>query len=517
MKIKIALFLIILLAIVLRFLDLGKNPPGINLDEAAIGYNAYSILKTGRDEYGQFLPLQFRSLDDYKPPLYIYLTVPSVAIFGLNEFAVRFPSALLGVLAVIMTYFLTKEFFDQRAGLIAAALLAISPWHLQFTRTAYETGSLAFFTTAGLLFFLLGQKKWPLYIVAAIFFGLELYLYQAAKVFVPLFAIAASIIYFKKSLAIFWIIFLLFLVPVIFMSIGKEGQLRAYGVSIFQDVRSHEENLTLKTQDWLRNDNKSAVIFHPELLEFAPKIITNYFLHLSPQFFFGLNLGDKVNYVANVGLMYLWELPFLLAGFCFLAKAKKPFLILVAWVLLAPIPASITNNLPSSIRTATFLPALQIITAIGIFNIIKKYKFLLFPVLSASLICLVYYLHMLFVHAPQLQAKTWYAGYKIMVQDSARLAEGYDRVIVSNKLDQTLNFYQFFLKYNPETFQKVDGGRVSGGFAENDNHLANFYFKRDLNYEIEKRNGKVLFIGTQEEFPQNIMYLKKYPFAIIAQ
>ncbi|MEK7127671.1 MAG: glycosyltransferase family 39 protein, partial [Patescibacteria group bacterium] len=180
MKTKIILILIILLAIVLRFWDLGKNPPGINLDEAAIGYNAYSILKTGRDEYGQLLPLQFRSLDDYKPPLYIYLTVPSVAVFGLNEFSVRLPSAILGVLAVVLTFFLAREMFNERVAVITALLLAISPWHLQFTRTAYETGSLAFFTTGGLLLFLWGLKKRPWLILSAVFFGLELYLYQAA-------------------------------------------------------------------------------------------------------------------------------------------------------------------------------------------------------------------------------------------------------------------------------------------------------------------------------------------------
>lgn len=89
--VAISLFLIVLLASLLRFYHFTSNPPGLNTDETAIGYNAYSILKTGKDEYSQKFPLAFRSFDDYKPPLYIYLTVPSVAIFGLNEFAVRFP------------------------------------------------------------------------------------------------------------------------------------------------------------------------------------------------------------------------------------------------------------------------------------------------------------------------------------------------------------------------------------------------------------------------------------------
>src|SRR3990172_10161443 len=103
---KILLALIIFLAIILRFWDLGKNPPSPDWDEVAIGYNAHSLLETGRDEYGIKFPLVFRSFDDYKPPLYFYLTALAVKFFGLNVFAVRFSSALFGVLAVLGTYFL---------------------------------------------------------------------------------------------------------------------------------------------------------------------------------------------------------------------------------------------------------------------------------------------------------------------------------------------------------------------------------------------------------------------------
>ena len=84
MRIRKVFFFIVLLAIFLRFYQLGKNPPHLNWDEAALGYNAYSLLSTGRDEYGKSFPLSFRSFDDYKPPLYVYLTIPSVAVFGLN-------------------------------------------------------------------------------------------------------------------------------------------------------------------------------------------------------------------------------------------------------------------------------------------------------------------------------------------------------------------------------------------------------------------------------------------------
>jgi len=110
---KLALLGTFLLAFILRFNSLSSNPPSLDWDEASIGYNAYSILKSGRDEYGSFLPLEIRSFGDYKPALYVYFAIPFVAIFGLSELAVRLPSAIFGTLAVIATYFLVKEIFDR--------------------------------------------------------------------------------------------------------------------------------------------------------------------------------------------------------------------------------------------------------------------------------------------------------------------------------------------------------------------------------------------------------------------
>ena len=114
MKIKNWILIgILVLATFLRLWNLSNVPPHLTPDEAALGYNAYSILKTGRDEYGQLFPIIFKSFGDYKPGLYIYLTVPSVAIFGLNEFAVRFPGALAGIMAVWLIYLIVRLLFTE--------------------------------------------------------------------------------------------------------------------------------------------------------------------------------------------------------------------------------------------------------------------------------------------------------------------------------------------------------------------------------------------------------------------
>ena len=116
------LALILLLGSSLRLWHLGKTPISPNWDEVALGYNAFSIAKTGHDEFGKFMPTILRSYDDYKPALYAYLIIPAYEAFGLNVFAVRLPSAIFGILTILGVYFLrykteTCKSFWKREGL----------------------------------------------------------------------------------------------------------------------------------------------------------------------------------------------------------------------------------------------------------------------------------------------------------------------------------------------------------------------------------------------------------------
>src|SRR5579864_5348125 len=100
---SILLILIVIVAAFLRFYQLGTNPPSLTWDEVSWGYNAYSLGIDGRDEFGRFLPLNYlESFGDFKPPVYAYLDSIPIKVFGLNEFATRFPSAFLGTLTVLL-------------------------------------------------------------------------------------------------------------------------------------------------------------------------------------------------------------------------------------------------------------------------------------------------------------------------------------------------------------------------------------------------------------------------------
>src|SRR5258708_9221026 len=104
---------IVLLGFLLRTLSISDHPVGFTPDEASFGYDAYSILKTGKDQWGHSFPLVLKSFGDDKLPLYSYLDIPFVAALGLNETAVRLPNVILGTLAIIVTFFLVKELFKK--------------------------------------------------------------------------------------------------------------------------------------------------------------------------------------------------------------------------------------------------------------------------------------------------------------------------------------------------------------------------------------------------------------------
>ena len=144
--------IIFVLAVLLRFLYIDTIPNNLTMDEVNNGYTAYSLLKTGHDEWGNFLPFSFRSVGDYKPPILIYLTVPSIALFGLNEFSVRFPVALASLFSLLFTFLLSKKFLFAKQPLwfhlFVLFLFATSPWHIIFSRSGYEA-------VVALLFFLI--------------------------------------------------------------------------------------------------------------------------------------------------------------------------------------------------------------------------------------------------------------------------------------------------------------------------------------------------------------------------
>lgn len=538
----IFLSLIIFLASVLRFYQLGKTPISLEWDEVAIGYDAYSILKTGKDQFGKFLPLTFRSLDDYKPPIYEYATVPSVALFGLNGFGARFPSAFFGTLTVYLTFLLVKQIFERvpkfqskstKVALIASFLLAVSPWHLQFSRAAFEVNLSVFITVATIASFLAGLKKNKFFLLSAFLFGLDLFSYHSARVVTPILMVSLFIIFnkqlpLKKTVLGFLIIYGLFFLGFLPILFSPEAQIRFKATNIFNagarylDEKDLEKiYLDKRTLDKTDGFEQAGKIFHNQRLIYTDydtlkKAFGKYISHFNFEFLFVK--GDApLHHAPDFGLLYIWELPFLLFGIFYLLRKglNRYSLILPLWILLAPLPVAVTREAPHAVRSELILPTLQIFTAVGLVMLFGKIKneckwVIIVLVLLATFLFFFnsgYYLHQYYVHTNYELSKYWLYGRKEAVEFTENNKGKYDRVIVSLKVDMPYIFWLFYSQYPPSKYSE-EGGTVSGGFEDGRNHFDKYDF-RNFNYEQTKSiPGKFLLVGTSKDFPLDVKTIK---------
>lgn len=518
MKTKLIIFAILFLASFLRILKIDSVPISPDWDEVSLGYNAYSIIQTGKDEYGKFLPIVLRSYDDYKPALYSYLSIPSVSLLGLNVLAVRLPSAFFGALAVLGVYLLVKELFRRNdLALVSSFLLAISPWHLQFSRIAFESNIGLTFNIFAALFFLKGLKKPVLLIVSAALMALNFYVYQSEKVFTPFLALILFIIFRKeflrvprKYIAASVIVGLLISLPMVSYLITDKNSLgRARGVSIFAgEYPIGEANKTLTD---LNNGDKLGLVFDNRRVFYAKEIISGYLSHFDLNWLF--IRGDIARHHApNMGLLYIFELPFLLIGIYLIFKSnlRKAKYLIFLWFIIAPIPASITSGVPHAIRTLNFLPTFQIFTALGliyVFSELRRYRYhqvLIFMIAIFGLFNFFYYLDQYFVQQNIFNAKEWQYGYSKIIQPET--FNKYKKVIVSNEghMDQSYMFFLFYLRYPPQDYQK-QSEFSSGGFREN--HKFDKYEFRPIVWEKEIKSEGTIYIGRSTDFGQDAKVL----------
>ena len=534
-KIFIFLSLIVIVASLLRFWELGKVPASPDWDEVALGYNAYSIMQTGRDEYGEFLPIVLRSFDDYKPALYTYLSIPTISILGMNVVAVRLPSAIFGVLMVLGVFFLVKELFKKdMIALLTAGLLAISPWHIQFSRVAFESNVGTALNLFGILFFLKSFRNPWILLLSSLSFGLSLHVYQSEKVFVPLLMIVLVALFRKhffsikkKYILLSFLTFLIFLLPLAYYTLSNNDALtRARGVSIFSDPSVIESSAQKLLRDRQNNDFVGLMLDNRRI-EYAKSIIAGYLSHFDLNWLF--IKGDiSRHHAPNMGLMYLFELPFLLIGIyaLLLGRLSKSVgsaqrIFVFAWLLVVPIPASITSGVPHAVRTLNFLPILQIISACGILVFIKyildfKRKYVSISVFTVLFLFIAfnfsYYLNQYFVQQNYFAAYDWQYGYEKIIPSVTKIEEKFSRIIVSNQppMDQSYMFFLFYLKYPPELYQEETSGS-SGGFREN--HEFGKYEFRPIEWDKESKKSGTLFLGRPTDFSKeaNILHIVYYP------
>lgn len=497
------LALIVLLAAVLRFYQLGYNPPSLDWDEASIGYNAYSLLKTGADEYGNKLPLAIRSFDDYKPPVYIYLTVPSIAIFGLSEWSIKLPAALTGVGLVVAVYFLVDQYLKKKnVALLAAFFVAISPWSLQFSRAAFEANAGIFFFILGIAFF---RKHLFLSALALI---LSAYSYHSFRVLVPAFMVLAVVFWWKELLKVkVWAILSFLIVGLSFIPIATSVTARPAMVTIFNVPQVLTESIAKTSLDESRGD-KLGVLLNNRRFVYAASVAKGYLDHFDFSFLFLTGDGGRQHHAVDMGMLYLVEFIFIVAGIIYLishqSKGGLLFLILFA---LAPLPSALTTGTPHPVRAMGMMPFFHIFAALGVMVLVNKkvVKILVAGVLAVN--CF-YYLHQYYIHTPVEYGDFWQYGYKELYRYLATIDRNYSKVVVTYRYDQPYIYYLLYNKVDPKTYQQQWLSPNQPYYARMFRKIGKYDF-RDVTWGQDESLKNALVVGTPDEIPAGDKHIIK--------
>jgi 4-amino-4-deoxy-L-arabinose transferase-like glycosyltransferase len=530
---KIILILILALAFFLRFYKLGSYP-ALNADEAAIGYNAYSLIETGKDEHGNAWPIDFQSFNDYKPGLYFYMVLPFVRYMGLNVSSVRIPNALFAVASVYLIYLLVIELFsDKEPGfsrdsyaLSAAFLLAVSPWHIHFSRGGWEVNVATFFILAGLLLFLKGLKKHFYLFWAMVLFSLSLYTYHAARIVVPLLGLGIVIIFRSEILAkAKYFIIALFIGVLVSLPLMRdltrpEIRSRVAGVGLFADPgpieRTNEQRSEHKDYNAL-----FPRLLHNKVVNYGLEFIKNWTDHYHGVFLF--ISGDVIqrNKVPETGEMYLFDIFFVIAGLSAMVRSfstnPKSYALIIWWLVVAPTAAALTFQSPHALRAENMVIPLVLISALGLTAILdwlnKRKKYLkIFGIILVSIFIswnFSRYLHMYWVHMARQYPFSSQYGMKQLAGFIEEEGGKYQNVVITTKYDQPYILILFYLKYPPQLFQKehVLTPRDKYGFSTVDS-FDKFVFKA-IDWDKDKIvYPNSLIVGADEEIPNEANIVK---------
>jgi hypothetical protein len=557
---KFILFTIVIVAFFLRSYKFSSIPPALSWDEVSIGYNAYSILKTARDEHGKVLPLDtFIGYGDYKPPFSVYVTVPFIAIFGLNETSVRLPSALFGTLTVLLTYFLVKELFSSSKNpaaadfakamtakkaladkqeltrnyelgttnlpIIASLLLAISPWHINLSRAGFEANIAFCFIVLGVLFVLKARSNPKMWIVAWIPFVVSIYTFNSSRYFAPFLAIPLIYMSFKsmrKNIRYVLIgigLSLLLVLPLVPHLLSKEARLRYTEVNIFSDpsiVITANRRIEEAGSTWW-----AKIVFNRRV-GYARSYALHFLDHFQPDFLFIKGDGNPKFSIQDVGQLYSIEAPFLVIGiFGMLLTYPSIALLLLYWLLAAIIPAAVARETPHALRILNSLPTWHIFIAYGIWltgswvyqlrhNGIKRQTHILLVLYYVTIISLYifnvgYYLHNYYVHYPKEFSGEWQYGYKQAIEYIQTLKKNYDTVYMTESIGRPYMYTLFYTHMDSnEFFQTKNASFDDAGFYHVYG-IGKFKFVKDM---PESCTGSCLYIDQAGAPVGNVTILK---------
>ena len=540
---KVILLAVIAIAFSLRIYNVSENPPSLNWDEVSLGYNAYSILESGRDEWGKTLPVIFQAYGDYKLPGYIYTLVPFIKIFGLNEFSVRFPSVLAGTLSVFLTYKIVYELLILEssvkkknsdinnqpliinyrfAALLSALLVAIEPWSLFLSRPAFEANLALCFFLAGLYFFLRFLHN-PYFIIHSSFFlGLSVWTYNSYRIFTPMFIVLLIVVFKKefgrlfvnrKTIAYCLLPGAFFFLPMFYQLFVGVGQER-YKKVVIVDDGAVGQIVNLRNKYELHPFFERLIFNRP--VYFTYNFSKNIISHFSYKFLFVQGGSNYQFSIPEFGILYKVNAVFLIIGIIYLLKVRNRIsILLIGWWILGTIPSSLTREAPHVLRSITILPVPMIITSIGVVVVFKYLldlpfvsripyhisltRFLIIIYFLGLVISVCLYVTNYFTKYRSVYSWSWQYGYKEAVKYAGSNYKNYDKIIFTKMYGEPHQFVLFHLNWNPVNFYNDENlirYEQSNWFWVD--RFDKFYFVNDWDMPREEWQTFVLESGREE-------------------
>jgi len=441
-------------AAAVRVVGLGRVPPPMFRDEAEKGYNAYCLAATGRDYEGRRLPLFINVFGVFTSAIYQYAAVPWVALFGPEPWSVRLTAALVGLATVGALFGLGRALFDTATALVAAAILALSPWHVCFSRWAQQGIFLPLlFTLAawGVVRFRKGRAAGlP---VAAVALALAAYAYSVGRVLAPLFLfllawVARGELHRRKGWAV-----------------GAALLFAVVAAPTFYFV-THQSEIALA-----RFRRISIIRPDREPRQIAGEFLVNYAKHFDPLYLAVRGDRQMRHSPPGVGEIYPLELLLLVLGVWFLArKGGAPAAIVIGWILIAPVASSLTREgIPHSLRSLAGVPAFALAAAVGLVEGVRRAPrrwrpWLIGLAAAAEIGAAAYFLADYFTAYPRESQQAWQAGFgealaycrthsqdaeQVWISGAFGLPVGAERIISPGEI-----LVAFYEKIPPRQFQR---------------------------------------------------------------
>ena len=467
------LFVVIIVAsLFLRLWRLDKAPVSVFGDEIDVGIQAYSIFQTGKDYFANPFPVIFHSFSEYRLPMQLYLDAPFVGILGLNEWGVRMPNVLFGLITLVAFYYLIRELFGQKLALISAAFLTISPWHLTFSRQANDSGMLSPFLILGTLFFLKGMKDYRKLILSAVLFSMGIYAYATATLFIPLYVFALVFLYRRKFFKyplkkLLWVGMVVMIILIPYAKASLDGRT----ISRFSYISGISNKIVLEEVDsnrlWASNSILSRLIYNNKTV-FAEGVVRRYIQSFSPFFLFVTGDPNLRQSIEGFGEFYYFDLVLMVVSLAIIIKKfderskeeKLPYYLFGAWLLLAPIPSALTHD--GANHASRLLPMLfpMIFLSAHGFNQLLSYaksqkrKIILFAFTLLMILNITKFLHRYFVIWPNASWRFWQSGFKETISYVKAHDSEYSRIYLNNTYEPMLSRFLFWYDYDMALFQE---------------------------------------------------------------